>query len=531
MSKRWWCVGALIVAWLTGCGGNVSVAPEAPVVTVHGAPGVASPGTPDTPPDPGADPPTTLTTQLWASAEPGGPQWRLVVGDDLSFRGWWVEEHDSGPPSYGVVIGGLQPPVDGGPFTSPDATVMHLPTQGTAFRAISLSAPVGKQVDIGFDSRTFSTRADPLAHQDIPMAQRSGDYAGELVLPGRREPVSLHWAADGQVSLSLTDLASGDCHASGQVLAQPGEPARVLSLALTFAGAACPPANATTHLSGLTVRARIDTASADAFVLFGSEPVLNMPLLLAATRVPAVALLGAWTGMNADSQEFHVAVFNTNLGRPGVRGWTRKPNANPPNTYTYGLVEGDLDLPAADANRFSQRFLLYLAALNYDNRYIDFSGPLPVSANMQGQFDSSAASLQPSPIAQLALPMHERVGRYAGELQLPGLREPSELTWDAQGNLNLNLTQRAGQGPGGDLSCGATGSIIATALEPARWLRFTLTFNGNNCPLTSTGVNPSGRIVRGSIDAASGDAFVLFGMNDVSEGFTLPAVLPAKRVP
>src|SRR5690606_38860016 len=101
------------------------------------------------------------------------------------------------------------------------------------------------------------------------------------------------------------------------------------------------------------------------------------------------------------------------------------------------------------ASAFNVDHLLHLATLSVDNHYVTFTGPLPVGTDMNVEFASSPARMHASPIAQLPLPMRVRSGRYAGELQLPGLREPSVLTWDADGNLELSLTQWSG--------CGATG--------------------------------------------------------------------------
>lgn len=510
-------VASMLSALLIGCGGNVSVPPAASTFTFPG-----QPAGPSDPPEPEVN---ALNGQLWTSNLPGGPQRHVVVMDDLSFLGWWMEQPDSGPPVYGVFEGSLTPQAGTDLALTPDMVSMRLPHYGLSIAQFGMTTPQAGESQLAFDqdlnttTNTEPMRASALARQSLPMDQRSGRYAGELQLSDRREPVSLQWNGDGSLSLSMTNLLPGACGATGQVSALAGAPARLLGFTLTFSGSNCPtvqllPPNSV-GLNGLSVSGAIDASSADAFVLFGSNGLHRLPLLLPATRVPPPALQGAWTGaINGTQIGFHVAV----LDNWNVMGWFSDPTRA---DQAHGLVLGSVRPPAPGDASFGGDPLLAWVPLSFvaDPSVLPgFSGPLPVSETMNGQL-GGPATLQAVPIAQQALPMAVRSGSYRGNLQLPQLSVPVQLKWSANGDLSLSLT--------GWPSCTADGQTGALAAGPARWLSVALFFRGVGCP-TVSGTNLAGVDVIGAIDATSGDRFVLFGIDNTRR---VPLVLPATRTP
>lgn len=510
MHKPWLHLALAIPALLAGCGGNVGSAPPAPVISFPGQ----LPSPPDAPPDTPAV--TSLKGQLWHSTGTSGVQRRVVVLDDLSFLGWWMEPAASGPPAYGLFSGGLQPQASNSFFATPDMVAMRLPyglsTVGNVF---SMTSPQASETQVVFDADSDTMRADAHAQEVLSIAQRSGRYAGELQLPGRREPVNLQWDAAGALTLSLTSLAANNCGATGQASPLAGAPAGVLAFTLSFSGAGCPTVNGGASLSGITVSGEIDASSADAFVLFGVDGLRSAPLLLPAARAPAPALQGAWTGvLDAAPMDFHVAV----LDDLSLLGWFHDPSQTPP---AYGLVLSTLQPPAPGATSFGggqlQTWTVPVQPVTVPVANPGFAGPLPVSDSMSGYF-GWPATMHAVPIAQQALPMAQRSGRYAGVMRLPGLQLATTLVWGADGSLSLSLSDWP--------ACTAAGQAGALVGGPARWLSFHLGFSGAGCPTTSNHLNLSGVEVQGGVDAASGDAFMLFGSDNAHQTTLL---LPATR--
>lgn len=289
MKRLWWSAALLGPLWLVACGGDVSVAPAAPYLSIPGSPGLADPGTdPGTDPGPGPEPepfqPAAVNGQMWSGANTTGKTWRVLVRDEFGFLGWWREDHGSGPPTYGIFRGDLQAPDSNGRVETTDMVVMQLPDHHTSIGNMGMGLPVAGESHMDFEGDASTVRALPLAHQELSMAQRSGRYAGELQLPGRREPVSLHWEADGRISLTLSHLPAADCGASGLAAPLAGAPARLLAVALSFTGNGCPQASTGVNLAGITVQATVDAESADTFVLFGMDGLGTLPLLLPASR-------------------------------------------------------------------------------------------------------------------------------------------------------------------------------------------------------------------------------------------------------
>jgi hypothetical protein len=287
MNKFCFAAGLMAAAWLAGCGGQTG-APPAPTIHIAGLPPAANPDAPVV---------TALNGQVWASTSPGGPQRRVVVRDDLGFLGWWVQQPDTGPPIYGVFEGSLSAMEGTNRFGTLETVSLQLPDYDLSITQLGMTAPEAGESRMGFDVDMASTatselepmRADALAHQPLPMEQRSGRFAGELQLSDRREPVSLQWNGDGSLNLSMTQLPGADCGAFGQTTPLTGAPVRVLAFTLTFSGAGCPTLQlsspASVGLAGLSVSGAIDASSADAFVMFGQDSVTRMPLVLPATRI------------------------------------------------------------------------------------------------------------------------------------------------------------------------------------------------------------------------------------------------------
>lgn len=513
MGKRRWALAGALAFWtavgLLGCGGDIRLSPSDAVIGNPG-PEPAEPGTPNTEPQPLA----TLGSQLWIETDPTGAQRHVVVNDELDFIGWWKEEHASGPPSYGLFSGGLHPSATGGRFDSEDAVTWHLPAHRIDIGLFAMDRPSAGTSRIQHGEDMGTLQASPLAHEALGMPQRSGRYAGELQLPGGREPVSLRWEDDGRISLVLTDLPRADCRGTGLATPKAGAPARVLAFEMVFEGTGCPLLSTGTNLAGDTLTGAIDTVSADEFVLFGFDGLRTRAVLLPARRVPEPALQGAWTGLINNTQiGFRLAV----LSDWTVMGWYRDPSRA---DQAYGLTLSYLQPPAPGATQFGGTDLSNWIPLSPNPEPLvapGFAGPLPVTESMQGQF-ASAATLHAVPIAEQALPMTERSGRYRGELQVLQRKLPAELDWGADGSLVLSLANWP--------ACTGRGQAQPLQGGPARWMSFQLVFSGSVCP--ASGSTPlADLMLRGAVDAASGDAFVLFGL-DSSRLVSL--VLPAQRV-
>lgn len=508
-------LGLMVSALLAGCGGQNHAPP---------APSVSFPGQLPTLPEPEPEV-SALNGQVWTSTSPSGPQRRVVVRDDLGFLGWWMEQPDSGPPVYGVFSGELQPQAGTDRFDTTDMVSLRLPPyQLTLGADFAMSTPQAGDTQVAFQSPTTTEtmRADTDAQLALSMAQRSGRYAGELQLPGRREPVSLQWDAVndtlGTLTLSLTSLPANSCSASGQASPLAGAPSRVLGFTLTFSGAGCPDVAvsgpSTINLNTVTLSGAIDASSADEFVLFGVNDAW-LPLVLPAKRVPPLALQGAWNGaINGTQIGFHVAV----LDNWNVLGWFNDPTRP---DQAHGLVLGSVQPPVPGDTQFGGAPLLAWTPLLFvadPSAIPGFSGPLPVSEVMNGQL-GGPATLHAVPIAQQALPMAVRSGQYTGNLQLPQLSVPVQLNWSVDGELSLSMA--------GWPSCAADGQTQALEGGPARWLSVALLFRGVGCP-TVNGTTLAGAEVHGAIDAASGDRFVLFAIDNTH---LVPLVLPATRMP
>lgn len=516
MNKLCLALGWVVSALLAGCGGQNHTPP---------APTAAFSGQWPTLPDPEPEV-TALNGQLWTSTQPGGPQRHIVVNDDLGFMGWWMEQPDAGPPVYGVFYGGLAPHAGTDRFDTTDMVSLQLPPyQVQLGDSFAMTSPQAGETQVAFNSPTTTEtmRAEASARVGLSMQARSGRYAGELQLPGRREPVSLQWDAvsdtQGTITLSLTNLPGNNCSATGQASPLAGAPARLLAFTLAFSGAGCPDVviagPSTINLGTVTISGAIDASSADAFVLFGATDS-RLPLLLPATRVPPVALQGAWTGaINGTQIGLRVAV----LDDWSVLGWFNDPTRP---DQAHGLLLGSLQPPAPGDTSFGGAPLLNWVPLTFGanpSSIPGFSGPLPVSEVMSGQL-GGPATVHAVPIAQQALPMAVRSGQYAGNLQLPQLSVPARLTWNADGSIHLSMS--------GWPSCAADGQTEALQGGPARWLSVSLVFSGAGCPSVNGNQNLAQVAIHGAVDASSGDAFVLFGLDDNRQ---VPLVMPATRMP
>jgi hypothetical protein len=527
MRMRCWALALGLVSWLVACGGDISVAPAGAVVATQGTPGLesppgtpGSPGTPDTEPTlPSAPPPSTLDQQLWASVSPTGPQRRVVTTDDLDVIGWWKEEPASGPPSYGVFSGSLRPTATAGHFESEDSATWGLPHEGLRIGLFGMDAPVNGLSQIVHGDDTATLRYVALAHEPLSMAQRSGRYAGELQLPGRREPVSLRWSIDGQLRLVLTDLPAADCVGTGQAAPKPGAPVRVLAVELSFVGNGCPELTSGVGLAGATVTGAIDAESADSFVLFGTDANRQRALLLPAMRVPEVALQGAWTGATGIFGGLRFAMLNDHR----FVGWTYDPDYGGTGVSAHGVVRGSVPPPSVQAAHFGGGPLRLWVPSDPSSVPLmnpGLIGPLPVSESMNATFSVSSMDLHDAPIAHLPLSSRVRSGRYAGVLQMAGLRSTATLQWGSDDALIVRMD--------GYPDCTLSGRAAELAGGPARWRSFHMVFTGPGCPIGLGNRPLEGMAISGAIDARSGDEFVLFGLDD---GESVALVLPATRTP
>lgn len=524
MGKCVWVAALCAASWLVGCGGDIRPPPTGAVIGIDGMPRLEpTPATPGTPGSPGGEPPpspsTSLKNQVWVATDPTGPQRRLVIDEDGGFIGWWQEDHASGPPSYGVFNGTLRPTSTEDHFASDDSVTSTLPQHQQTIGLVAMDTPTAGNSRLTHGDHTVAVQSAPQAHEALDMAQRSGRYAGELQLPGGREPVSLRWETDGRLSLMLTDRPRADCRASGLASPQAGAPARVLAFELVFAGAGCPPLSTGSNLAGLTVTGAIDTSSVDQFVLFGFDTFRSMALVLPATRVPELALQGAWTGaLNAMDWGFRIAVLDDH----SVIGWQYTANYAGGGGPAHAVVRGYVAPPAPGASGFGGGQLRDWvpsdpATVSVPNP--GFVGPLPVSDEMQGTF-SMPATWHAAPIGHIDLPASVRSGTYSGALQVGGLVTPASLQWGVDGTLKVVMSAYPG--------CSLTGWANPLAGGPARWRSFELAFGSTACP-TVMGIVPlARRTVRGAIDAKSGDEFVLFGLDDSQQ---VAMAMAAKRVP
>lgn len=283
MPRPWQGLSLLAGALIAACGGSVGPAPPARYITVPGSP--ADPG-----PEPPPAAPSALNGQLWESTSPATESaFRVAVLDDFSFMGWWVKRPDASPPVYGVVVGGLWQQANPDRFETVDMVSMQVPDFETSVATFSVPMPLSAETAVQFGTESTTMHAVPLAQEPLSMAQRSGQYTGELQLPGHREPVNLQWAANGTLTLSLSNAPGSGCVATGQATPTGGGPARLLAFSLGFSGAGCPQLVAGPQLfdlNGLSVSGGIDASSSDAFVLFGSDGLHHAPMVLPATRRP-----------------------------------------------------------------------------------------------------------------------------------------------------------------------------------------------------------------------------------------------------
>lgn len=532
MRNGYWAAALWASLGLLGCGGDVSMPPPAPWIHIPGSlapsepvPSPGRPSGPSTPADPGPGdppppPPTDIQAQLWTSVDSTGVQHRVVVSADLGFIGWWKQEHEAAPSSYGLYEGGLLPSSGvSGRFENGDTASIRLPDHQLAIVNFSLDAPQQGLSRLTLANDTQMLRADPLAHQALSMAQRSGRYAGELQLPGRREPVSLRWNDQGQISAVLTALPQADCVGTGQAQAMPGAPARALSMELSFAGTGCPSLSTGVNLAGATIRGAVDAGSADRFVLFGTDTHRQRSLLLPAMRVAEPDLKSAWTGtLDVDPRiSFHFAV----LEDLSFMGWAFNPDfagAGP----AHGILLGQLPPAVPGSSSFGGGTLNSwwpATPVTVPLPTPGFTGPLPVTEVMHGTFDSPA-TMHEVPIASQALSMAERTGLYGGDLQLPDLRLDARLQWAADGSLNLSMAALP--------ACQLSGRAQALLGGPARWRSVEVSFSGTGCPVIAGSLPLAGVTVRGGIDAASGDRFVLFAIDAARR---VPVVMDATRLP
>lgn len=524
MGKCMWVAALCAASWLVGCGGDIRPPPTTAAIGIDGMPRQEpTPTTPGTPGSPGEEPPpsppTSLKNQVWVATDPTGPQRRVVIDEDEEFIGWWQEDHASGPPSYGVFSGTLRPTTTEGHFASDDSVTSKLPQHQQIVGLVAMDTPQAGNSRLTHGDDTVTVHSDPQAHEALDMAQRSGRYAGELQLPGKREPVSLRWEPDGRLSLMLTDVPRADCRASGQASPKAGAPVRVLAFELVFAGAGCPQLSTGSNLAGLTINGAIDTTSADQFVLFGFDPIRTMAMVLPATRVPELALQGAWTGaLNTMDWGFRIAVLDDH----SLIGWQYTANYAGGSGPAHAVVRGNVAPPAPGASGFGGGQLREWIPTDPATVSVPspgFVGPLPVSDEMQGTF-GLPASWHAAPIGHIDLPASVRNGSYSGDLQVAGLRTPASLQWGVDGTLKVLLSSYPG--------CTLNGHANALAGGPVRWRSFDLEFSGAACP-TVLGIVPlARRTVRGAIDAKSGDEFVLFGLDDSQQ---VALAMAARRLP